>query len=327
MKRFLLFSLLLIFILIMYVLWDNQRIIVIEQDIYLDKMSAGQEIRILQITDFHEKDFGARQSKLIKRINQLEYDIILFTGDMMNSIDHGDTGPFFDLIQGIENNANAYFVIGNTDPYPYDVTDDSVEKAPYIKVMEKHGVRFLESSDQFKLNGQDVVLTDHELSVLNPDQPFTYVEGKPKMPYENMQSYKLYKQQQLNELAETLRTFEGVLISVTHYPVADPQIDYLEEHPDRYVMRNYDLIIAGHYHGGQIRLPFIGALVVPEAWYPSPLFPPQNRVKGFWEYKGYKQYVSAGLGSSNAVSFLNFRLFNPPEINLITLKSTDSEDE
>jgi len=44
-------------------------------------------------------------------------------------------------------------------------------------------------------------------------------------------------------------------------------------------------------------------------------------VKGLWEYKQTKQYVSAGLGTSDAIPFLKFRLFNPPEINVLTLKS------
>jgi predicted MPP superfamily phosphohydrolase len=39
--------------------------------------------------------------------------------------------------------------------------------------------------------------------------------------------------------------------------------------------------MAGHYHGGQFRIPFVGALFVLEAWYEkSGLFPPQDRVKG-----------------------------------------------
>ncbi|KHE66951.1 hypothetical protein LD39_20070, partial [Halobacillus sp. BBL2006] len=127
-----------------------------------------------------------------------------------------------------------------------------------------------------------------------------------------------------NKLLQEWKGFEKedneVLIALNHYPVIDERIDQLKG-TTYYKFRDYDLIIAGHYHGGQIRIPFLGALIVPEAFYDfGGLFPPQDRVKGLWEYKGVKQYVSAGLGSSDAVGFLNFRLFNTPEINLLTLR-------
>ncbi|AJD92681.1 hypothetical protein JMA_33640 [Jeotgalibacillus malaysiensis] len=323
-KIFLLCTPLFILLFALYVYWDNQRFIVTEQEIEMEG-NLTDDIRILQISDLHEEVFGENQSDLAGRINELEYDILLFTGDMMNSIENGDTAPFFDLIRGIENKDRAYFVTGNTDPYPYEVTESSIEKAAYIQEMESLGVKYLESIEEININNQTLVLTDHELSVLNPDEPYTYVEGKPKIPYENAPAYKEYKQQQLNQVSQMLSETDQTVISVTHYPVADPQFEHIEKESGRYVFRDYDLILAGHYHGGQIRLPFIGALFVPEPWYQNAVLPPQDRVKGLWESHGIKQYVSTGLGSSNAVSFLNFRMFNPPEINLITLKSAASQ--
>ncbi|WP_404405935.1 metallophosphoesterase [Jeotgalibacillus malaysiensis] len=322
-KIFLLCTPLFILLFALYVYWDNQRFILTEQEIMVDR-NLTEEVRILQITDLHEEVFGSDQSDLTETINDLEYDIILFTGDMMNSIENGDTEPFFDLVKGIENKDHAYFVTGNTDPYPYEVTESSIQKAAYIQEMESLGVAYLESIEEIEVKGQNLVLTDHELSVLNPGEAYTYVEGKPKIPYESAPVYKEYKQNQLNEVSRLLSETDEMVISITHYPVADPQFEHIKEESDRYVFRDYDLIIAGHYHGGQFRLPFIGALFVPEAWYQNAVLPPQDRVKGLWESNGIQQYVSTGLGSSNAVSFLNFRLFNPPEINLITLKSAES---
>ncbi len=322
-KIFLLCTPLFILLFALYVYWDNQRFIVTEQEIEMEG-NLTDDIRILQISDLHEEVFGENQSDLAERINELEYDIILFTGDMMNSIESGDTEPLFDLVRGIENKDYAYFVTGNTDPYPYDVTESSIQKAGYIQEMESMGVAYLESIEEIEVKGQNLVLTDHDLSVLNSDEPYTYVEGKPKVPYENAAVYKEYKQNQLDEVSRLLSETDSTVISVTHYPVADPQFEHIKEESERYIFRDYDLIIAGHYHGGQFRLPFIGALFVPEPWYQNAVLPPQDRVKGLWESHGIQQYVSTGLGSSNAVSFLNFRLFNPPEINLITLKSAES---
>ena len=82
------------------------------------------------------------------------------------------------------------------------------------------------------------------------------------------------------------------------------------------------LFRSGHYHGGQLRLPFFGALYIPSptSGIANGYFPKQNEVKGLNQIIDMQQYISAGLGSSASISFLDFRLFNTPEINLITLR-------
>jgi len=114
-----------------------------------------------------------------------------------------------------------------------------------------------------------------------------------------------------------------VKLLLNHYPfptnLTDSQIE-AHQHLD------YDLILAGHYHGGQIRLPFIGALYIPSYDREnknSDLFPDQNDVKGLSYFGETPQYISTGLRSSNVVPLLNFRLFNTPEINLITLTGAE----
>ena len=82
------------------------------------------------------------------------------------------------------------------------------------------------------------------------------------------------------------------------------------------------------YHGGRHLqkilniAPLIGALYIPSptSGIKNGYFPKQNEVKGLNQIVDMQQYISAGLGASASISFLNFRLFNTPEINLITLK-------
>jgi hypothetical protein len=81
----------------------------------------------------------------------------------------------------------------------------------------------------------------------------------------------------------------------------------------------YDLIIAGHYHGGQIRIPFYGALVIPTKNPMESFFPDQKMVSGLYTYEKVNQYVSTGLGASKRIPLLNFRLFNTPQIDIIKL--------
>ncbi|MCT1904346.1 metallophosphoesterase [Oceanobacillus sojae] len=276
--------------------------------------------RILQISDLHEKQFGENQKRLIESINSIDYDAIVFTGDMLDDTESTNYDSFYTLIEGIDNKENALYIPGNTDPANYHI-GKTVEKSDFIQGMEERGVHLLESIHSISVDGGNVHFVHFELSILKDPKYMKSVQGILKPDYMNEESY-LLQQAALWEDASALDNLDeaDVLIALNHYPIPDIRIDHIQANPEL-VWPDYDLILAGHYHGGQIRLPFIGAPFIPEPWYePNSFFPPQDRVKGLWEYAGTKQYVSAGLGSSGAVSFMKFRLFNPPEINLVILK-------
>ena len=89
----------------------------------------------------------------------------------------------------------------------------------------------------------------------------------------------------------------GRRLLLMHYPrVADHLGD-----------RRFDLILAGHSHGGQVRLPFWGALVLPQGVGKYEL--------GYYKTRGGPLYVNAGVGTYK----IPVRLNCPPEIALITL--------
>jgi uncharacterized protein len=125
---------------------------------------------------------------------------------------------------------------------------------------------------------------------------------------------------QLNHVNGVLRLLSqipasDVLVGLTHVPFTVGEVSDMPQNDPA-----YDLILAGHYHGGQIRLPLLGAVYIPDAgsdrhgW-----FPEQNRARGLYDWGPFRQYVSAGLGASGSVRILEFRLFNRPEINLVRL--------
>ncbi|WP_313799827.1 metallophosphoesterase [Cytobacillus sp.] len=279
-----------------YTVWDNHRIIIEEQEIVIDHLPEELDgFAILQITDLHEREFGKNQIKLLEAIRSIEYDAIVFTGDMLDAASSTNYKPFYTLIEGIENKEIALFVPGNTDPQIDPI--DHV-KNDFIKGMEQREVKWLESVYTTKIADSTVYFVNFEKSI---------------MKYQN-------EIKRLSGMKDA-----DILVALSHYPVIDEKIDTIKM-DDYYQFRNYDLIIAGHYHGGQIRLPFIGALFVPEESYLwGGLFPPSDRVKGLWEYKKTKQYVSTGLGSSDAIPFMKFRFLNPPEINLLTFKKSNGE--
>lgn len=93
---------------------------------------------------------------------------------------------------------------------------------------------------------------------------------------------------------------------------AEPRI-VIVHNPDAVTKFNgdqADLSLAGHTHGGQIRLPFIG----PVGRIPTELG--QHYDKGFFDIDGYKTFITSGLGTSGPRA----RLFNPPEVVILDIK-------
>lgn len=80
---------------------------------------------------------------------------------------------------------------------------------------------------------------------------------------------------------------------------------------DVYVTCNADLVLSGHAHGGQFRLPFIGGLAAPN----QGLFPKYDA--GLFSEGKTKMLVSRGIGNS----IFPFRVNNRPEIILIELQT------
>ncbi|PEL07010.1 hypothetical protein CN601_20175 [Bacillus sp. AFS017336] len=326
-RKFLIVLLVAILLLVIYTIWDNNRIKIVKQDIIIDHLPKDLEgYKILQITDLHSKEFGKNQRRLLQSINSIDYDSIVFTGDMALNNETKKYKPFYDLLKGIRNKENAIYIPGNDDPEAYFVNSKGeLAKTEFVKGIEKRGVKFLESVYSVKKNNSSINFVDFEASILNPTQSYVRVNGIFVPAYERTVQYTDHREKLLSEVSSIDHLNKNdILIALNHFPVVDARIDTLLNDPNlKFKDRKYDLIIAGHYHGGQIRIPFIGALFVPESWYKNNgLFPPQNRVKGLWEYKHTKQYVSAGLGSSEAIPLLKFRFFNPPEINVLTLKSS-----
>lgn len=308
--------------LVVYTIWDNTRIKIVEQEIIIDNLPEELEgFTILQVTDLHEKKFGKNQKRLVDAINSIDYETVVFTGDILDGIDSKNYESFYSIIDSLKNKENVLYIPGNTDPLVFNgKLDKPFEKDNFIKGMEKRGVTYLESIYSIQTGTSSINFVPFELSILKiPGGTERNLERlKPK--YATVEQYEEYQKELIENLENLDRgNDKDVIVALNHYPIVDARIDLLLNNP-QYNFRDYDLIIAGHYHGGQIRIPFVGALFVPEPWYKNNgLFPPRDRVKGLWEYKNTKQYVSTGLGSSDAISFLKFRLFNPPEINVLTL--------
>ena len=123
----------------------------------------------------------------------------------------------------------------------------------------------------------------------------------------------------ITEFSEKLLQNKGyVKIGVGHYPVNHEALEYMNF--NKQDLYHYDLIIVGHYHGGQIRMPFYGALFIPDNIENKSYFPKQKYVSGLNVVGSVNQYISKGLGATGRIILLKFRLFNTPNIDVLTLK-------
>jgi uncharacterized protein len=297
--------LLLALILVAYTIYDNGRIVVKEQIVYIDNLpQAFDNFRILQISDLHGKRFGTGQSELISLVNGIDYDMIAFTGDMQSYTNKLD--PFIELLKGIKNKEYMFYVNGNVD-YAYSSLAGNVYAAGTR--LEEDGCSLLTEPYKLERNGQTLWISNYFTKT-----DIELYAGSRDIFLGNQEEYAAYKEYdaRLEKVFSEIKGNGEIKIAVTHMPFLK---ELMQSSKDDFL--DYSLILAGHYHGGQFRIPFYGALFTPGTRSePGTWFPDQKDVEGLVEYGGIQQYVSAGLGAS----IVPFRLFDTPEINVITLK-------
>ena len=283
-KKIILFLLSCTLAIVIYNIILNNIVEVVYTNIEIENLPGEfQNFKILQLTDLHNKTFINDQKYLIDKINSIDYDILVITGDMSNKNSIEESDGFIKLLEGINNNNNIFYVDGNEGLITIDESSNRVTEIGK-QLMDK-GCILLDKPYIIEKDGQRLVLSQF----LN------------KPNYEK----------------EYLEINDDIKIVLTHYP-RDKR--YYEE-VSVGNLPNYDLVISGHYHGGQYRIPGIGAIFIPNVnSYGTRFFPSQEEVSGLTEWGGYKQYVSRGLGASGDYKLLRFRLFNIPQIDLLTLK-------
>lgn len=223
-------------------------------------------LKVVHFSDLHyNSTFSQENLKvLVKKINQLKPDIIVFTGDLTDKdseITENDLRVLVEQLNKMEATLGLYAVRGNHD---YDTSNfDVVFTKTAFKILDNnYDFVYSKGTTPILITGFGSKLKDD----FNPTQAFSF------------------------PIEESFFT-----IALTHEP--DTTTDILNTYPAQ-------LILSGHSHNGQIRLPKIGAIY---------------KVSGAKKYPNehYKidtsdLYVSGGLGTSG----YKFRLFNRPSINL-----------
>ncbi len=279
-RNIILTTVLCVIILAAWTIWGNTALMVNTVIISSSRIPAAfSGFGIAQVSDLHNAEFGENNAKLLKLLSESKPDIIVITGDFIDA-SHTDVGIALGFAQESVKIAPTYFVTGNHEASSpqYDTLKSGLEAAGVI-VLEDEAV-------SLERNGESIAL----MGLADPD--FT-VKGDMFGEVPAMVSTKL----------ENLNDGEGggYTILLSHRP----------ELFETYVGSGIDLVFAGHAHGGQFRLPFIGGVVAPN----QGLFPEYDA--GLYTDGSTNMVVSRGIGNS----IIPLRFNNRPEIVLVELNA------
>ena len=252
--------------------WQNNGIVVTQIDYTSKKVPKEFDgFKILHISDLHNKYFGAGQKEIAELIDDAKPDIIAITGDIIDKR-RGGAAAALQLASRAVRTAPVYYVPGNHEKSAgvYEQLTARLRSCG-VSVSANTFADMLRNGAKITLIG----IKDDEFFKTDKD----YVR-KLKMLQKNSP--------------------DGFHLLLSHRP----------EKIDLYAQVGFDLVLTGHAHGGQFRLPLIGGLYAPH----QGIFP--KYTSGLYKKDSTSMVVSRGLGNSG----FPLRLFNRPELVVITLR-------
>ena len=263
-------------LLIIWILWSNQAL-------ELNTISVSHPIlpqtfdgfRIAHISDLHNTEMGKNNKRLLTMLQKADPDIIAITGDLIDSR-RTNTAVSLAFVREAVKIAPCYYVPGNhesrIDAYPSFRAD-----------MEKAGVTVLENcTSEFTYDGSTITI----LGVADPC-------FHPNHATENN-----------SDIMDDI---------LTDIPVPQDTFTLLLSHRPElfevYTKHRIGLVLSGHAHGGQVRLPWIGGILAPNQGF----FPKYD--SGLYTSGSTNLIVSRGIGNSA----FPIRFHNRPEVILVEL--------
>lgn len=235
-------------------------------------------LKIVHFSDLHYNRAInlSKVKKIVKEINLINPDIVVFTGDLIDqdaNLSSDDYDELGNVLKSINSRYGKYAVMGNHD---YSKDKDGV-----IKIFNTSGFKYLDNEYDLIYNKKGEKIFIGGINTINYNQD----------DIENALGY--LKDKNDNDYR----------IILVHEPDITDKI--IPEY-------KVNLILAGHSHNGQVRLPIIGALYTPEG--------AKKYYDNYYEVNGTDLYISSGIG----VSTFNYRLFNHPSINFYRINKETS---
>lgn len=239
-------------------------------------------IRIVQLTDLHNSKFGTDNRRLIEQVEDQDPDLILMTGDMLNSFDE-NTDIAVNLIEHLSAVAPVYYSYGN-----HEEEYEENYQTSLVPLLEKAGAVVLDKAyEDVAVAGQAIRLG----GIYGYCVPEKFLETKEADPEECA-------------FLDDFMNTDNFTLLMCHMPYTWRVLNGLEEW-------KIDCVMCGHAHGGQMRIPFVGGLYAPDEGF----FPGVEQ--GGWVSEDGRRYMvlSAGLGTSFHIPRFN----NVPEIVVLDL--------
>lgn len=240
------------------------------------KYRQGERLKLVVLSDLHSCPAGTIGTQLIQCVQQQKPDYILLPGDIID--DHYPPAPAWKLLRGLAAIAPTYYVPGN---HEYRTR----QMPRILSNLHKCGVHVLmDQQILIAANSASLLLCGWEdpekFRMQNLQPARSQAPNRPFSPIANQAAYSIL----LAHRPETIR-------------------DYLP--------LGFDLVVSGHAHGGQVRIPYLINGVFASG---QGLFP--RLAGGCYRYANTTHIISRGLVVYPYIP----RIFNPPELTVVTVQ-------
>lgn len=282
----------------------NQQVYITTYEITDEKIPESFDgYRIVQVTDVHSIRSQERADMLFDKIVAECPDAVVLTGDLLDStyytqenaaLKAGESSKMagqdtVDFIARLTKHYYVYFVYGNHEM----VLLDDIDNNPFKLAMEEIGVIFL-NNDGVKISKED-----ESIYMLGIQDPATLYKDSDYAEY--------------NTHSERINAMMNNVMALREEDLYTVLLSHRPEYFNDYANYNVDLVLTGHAHGGQMRLPGIGGLYAPgQGWFPE-------YTEGLYIAGETSMIVGRGIGDSTELP----RVFNPPEISTIILNKAE----
>ena len=268
----------------------------------VSSLKVDNHIRVVQISDLHSATYGKDNKKLTDRIEKLKPDLIICTGDIIDSSDNDDE-DVIKLCQKISKIAPSYYIYGNNEVervYDIPLNQKELDKKFGFNNDNRDENKLLQIKDSFeeKLGKTGINVLKNKKDTLTVGTTTVDIYG---VLTSNPSSFWSYSEKSF--LGYIYENEDNLKITAIHEPYI-----FEEFEPDFWG----DLMVCGHTHGGEIRVPVLGPLYTREGG----LFPERKGsfVYGRYDTAGRPLIVSSGLENKN-ISRIN----NQPELVIIDI--------
>lgn len=265
-------------------------------------IKVDSNVRVVQISDLHGASYGENNEKLLERVEALNPDVIICTGDIVDS-SGADIDFAVTLAEGLSKIAPSYYVYGNNEVesiYDFPLNEKELDKQFGFDKDTRDESALLKIEDTFeeKLEEAGIKVLKNEKDTIKVKTMTVDVYG---VLTSNPSCFWSYSEKAF--LDYIYENPGNLKITAVHEPFI-----FEEFSPDFWG----DLMICGHTHGGVVRVPILGPLYTKEGG----LFPERSGrfVYGRYDTAGKPLIVSSGLENSSVL-----RINNQPELVVIDI--------